>query len=122
MTIGPEPRIRILWRSSRRGTGHLPDEVVEEPERIVRAGAGLRVVLDAPGRDVEQPDALDGPVVEVHVGELGLPEVALEPLAGLAAHGEAVVLRGDRDAARAQVLDRMVGPAVAERQLEGLQA
>src|SRR3954451_7846854 len=99
MTIGPEPRTRILWRSSLRGMGLLDraDEVVEEPERVVRAGAGLGVVLDAAGGHVEQPDALDRPVVEVHVGQLRLPDVAREALARRAGDGEAVVLRGDGD-------------------------
>src|SRR4051794_10752348 len=122
MTIGPEPRIRILWRSSRRGTGQLPDEVVEEADRVVRAGPGLGVVLDAAGRDVEQADALDRAVVEVDVRELGLAEVALQALTGLSTHREPVVLRGDGDPSRAQVLHGVVGPAVAERQLEGLKA
>src|SRR3954453_21365386 len=97
MTIGPEPRIRILWRSSRRGTGQLPDEVVEQADRVVRAGPGLGVVLDAPGGDVEQADALDRPVVEVHVRELRLAEVRLQPLPGLTFDREAVVLGGDGD-------------------------
>src|SRR5262249_20263499 len=37
-------------------------------------------------------------------------------------HSEAVVLRGDVDPARLHVLHWMVGPAMAERQLEGLEA
>src|SRR5688572_12646801 len=123
MTIGPEPSTRIFWMSSRLGTGGLEqrDELVEQSERVVRAGARLRVVLDAPGRDVEQADALDRAVVEVHVRQLAGAEVGLDPLAGLPAHREAVVLRGDRDPARPQVLDGVVGAAVAERQLERLQ-
>jgi hypothetical protein len=56
------------------------------------------------------------------VGQLGLPQVGLQALAGLALDGEAVVLRRDRDAAVAQVFDRMVAAAVAEAQLERLQA
>src|SRR4051795_4928051 len=121
MTIGPEPSTRILWRSSLRGIGatsagrpdrvlrrtpgiapgEVGEELVEQPERVVRPRAGLRVVLHAAGGDVEQADALDRAVVEVHVGQLRLPEVRLQPLAGLAAHGEPVVLRGDGDAAGA---------------------
>jgi hypothetical protein len=79
------------------------------------------VVLDAAGGHVEQPQPLDGAVVEVHVRELGLAEVGLQPRAGLAPDREAVVLRGDRDAVGAQVLDRVVGAAVAERELERLE-
>ena len=61
--------------------------------------------------------ALDRAVVEVDVRELRLAEVGLQPLPGLAAHREAVVLRGDRDPAGAQVLDRVVAAAVAEGSL-----
>src|SRR5919112_6031945 len=123
MTIGPEPSTRILWRSSRLGMRRLDlaDELVEQPERVVRPRSRLRVVLHAAGGHVEQADALDRAVVEVHVRELGLAEVGLQPLPGLTAHREAVVLRGDRDPARAQVLDRVVAATVAERELERLQ-
>src|SRR3954453_6358264 len=116
MTIGPEPSTRILLRSSLRGI-EGPDEFVEEVEAVVRAGSGFRVVLDAAGGDVEQADALDRAVVEVHVGELGLAEVGLDDLTGLARDREAVVLGGDGDPSRPQVLDGVVGAAVAEREL-----
>src|SRR4051812_36300387 len=99
MTIGPEPSTRILWMSSLRGTVELPEKLVEQAERVVRSRSRLRVVLDAARWDVEQADALDRSVVEVHVRQLRLAEVAGQPLARLAAHGEPVVLRGDRDAA-----------------------
>ena len=56
------------------------------------------------------------------MGQLGGAELRLDPRAGLAGHGEAVVLRGDGDAAGGEVLDRVVGAAVPERELEGLQA
>src|SRR5438045_3742587 len=106
MTIGPEPRIRILWRSSRRGIDLL-QEAIEQVEAVVRAGAGLRVVLDRGAGNVEERQALDGPVVEVEVRELGGAEVGLpahrlvdvdRPAALGPQHREAVVLRGDLDA------------------------
>src|ERR671910_3544677 len=101
MTIGPEPRTRILWRSSLRGMARGPldlrDELVEQMHGVVRSRSGLGVVLHAAGGDVEQPEALDRPVVEVDVGQLGLAEVGLQPLPRLARDGEAVVLGGDRD-------------------------
>ncbi len=91
------------------------------PRLSVRARVGLRVVLHAGVVDVEQPEALDGPVVQVHVRQLGGAEVGLEATnAELAGHREAVVLRGDRDAAGGEVLDRVIGAAVAERELERL--
>src|SRR4051794_28687033 len=120
MTIGPLPSTRILWRSSLRGNEAL-QELVEEAEAVVRPRPRLGVVLHAAGRDVERPDALDRAVVEVDVGELDGADLRLDPLAGLARDREAVVLRGDGDPAGAQVLDRVVGAAVAERQLERLQ-
>src|SRR3712207_5080729 len=100
MTIGPEPRIMIRRRSSRRGTDGL-QEAVEEIQRVVRARAGLRVVLDGAARDVKQRESLDGAVVEVHVAEARLAEVGVpaDRLVGLdallavwAEHREAVVL------------------------------
>src|SRR5215217_8763075 len=116
MTIGPEPRTRILCRSSRLGTGvtsagrpdrglmvgpdivsgYLADELIEEAELVVRTRSGLGVILDAAGRDVEQANALDRSVIQVHVRELRLAQVASQALAGFALHREAVVLRSDR--------------------------
>ena len=89
------------------------------------------MVLDGRALDVEQRQALDRAVVEVDVGQLGGAEVGLpahrlvvvdRPRAARAEHREAVVLAGDLGAAGGQVLDRMVGAVVAERQLVGLQA
>ena len=91
------------------------------------ARAGLGVVLDGAAGDVAEHQALDRAVVEVQVRELGGAEVGLPAhrLVGLdpalavrAGDGEAVVLGGDVDPAGGQVLDRVVGAAVAERQLE----
>ena len=79
---------------------------------------------------VAEHEALDRAVVEVQVGQLGGAEVRLPAerlvalellLAVRAEHGEAVVLRRDVDLARLEVLDRVVGAAVAERQLERLE-
>src|SRR4051795_11788243 len=130
MTIGPDPRIRILWMSSLRGTDGL-QEAVELVEGVVRAGPGLGVVLHRRAVDLEQLEALDRAVVEVDVCQRGLPEVGLPAhgLVGLdaaAAVGrldrEAVILRGDLDLLSPQVLDGVVAAAMSERQLVGLQA
>src|SRR3954447_9495594 len=97
---------------------------------VVRAGAGLGVVLDRRRTDLLQYQALDRAVVEVEVRELGGAEVrlpanrlvALDPgLAPGAADREAAALGRDVDLPRRQVLDRVVGATVAERQLEGLE-
>src|SRR3954453_8537467 len=98
MTIGPEPRTRILFRSSRLGMLEPRDELVEEVEGVVRPRSRLRVVLDAAGGDVEQADPFDRAVVEVHVGELRLAEVGLDDLGWVGRcplDREAVVLRRD---------------------------
>src|SRR4051812_39366977 len=131
MTIGPEPRMRIFSMSSLRGMRlDLLKEPVEEVEAVVRAGPGLRVVLDRAARDVEEREALHRAVVEVEVrqlrgAEVGLPAhglVSVDRLLAVGAEdGEAVVLRGDLDTAGLEVLDRVVGAAVAEGELEGLQ-
>ena len=73
------------------------------------------MVLHAEGGALRRGDALDGAVVEVDVGDLGVGEAVV-------LDGEAVVLGGDLDAAGAQVLDRLVAAAVAEFQLEGFPA
>ena len=97
----------------------------------MRAGSGLRVVLDGGALDVPEPQPLDGAVVEVDVGQLGGAEVGLPAdrlvvvdrlRAVRAEHGEPVVLARDLGPSGRQVLDRMVGAVVAERELVGLEA
>ena len=65
-------------------------------------------------------------MAELGGAEVGLPAHRLVVLERARAVGpgdrEAVVLRGDLDPPGRQVLDRVVGAAVAERQLERLQA
>src|SRR4051794_37771087 len=104
MTIGPEPRTRILWMSSLRG--NYIDEAVEEVHGIVRTRARLRVVLRRGARNVFQDKPLHCPVVEIHVAELGSTEIRLPPdrlihfdslLATGPDHGETVVLARDVD-------------------------
>src|SRR5215211_4318067 len=120
----------MRWMSSLRGNEAL-QEAVEEVKRVVRAGAGLRVVLHRRRRDVAQHQPLDGPVVEIQLLELRGPEVGLPPdrlvridgpPAARPQHREAVVLRGDLDLAGLEVLDRVVRAAVAEGQLVGVEA
>ena len=90
-------------------------EPLEEVQGVVRSRRRFRVVLDGEGEALGRRHALDRAVVEVHVRDLG-------PGDGLVAHGEPVVLRRDLDHPGAQVLDRVVGAAVAELELEGLHA
>ena len=91
-------------------------EAIEQVERVVRPRRGLGVILHREGVQGRGRHALHRAVVEVHVGDLGAGDGAALP------HGEAVVLRGDLDALRAQVLDRVVGAAVPELELEGTHA
>ena len=97
------------------------------------AASGWYCTLNA-GR-VQQPQALDHAVVEVDVGDLrpgrirvskGAARAAAAPGGGSAGpghgHREAVVVAGDVHLAGAQVLDRLVHPAVPEAQLVGAQA
>src|SRR4029077_5277614 len=128
----PYPRCAAPPRSatSDRSFRQL-QKAIEEVAGVVRAGAGLRVVLDGAAGDVLQHEAFDSAVIEVEVGELRLAEVRLPAnrlvaLDGLVAAGaqdrEAMILRGDVDPARLQVLDRMVGAAMPEGELVGLEA
>src|ERR1043166_5456894 len=115
-TTNPQPPIPIpCFPALARDAGllHQLDEAAEVVLGVVRAGRGFGVVLD--GDDGEPPVAhpLDATVVEVDMRDLDLRGEAL----GL--DGEAVVVRGDLDAARAEVFDRLVAAAVAEAQLVG---
>src|SRR6266571_586608 len=116
--------------SSRLGIRQF-QEAIEQVAGVVRAGARLGVVLDGGSPNVLELEALDRAVVEVQVRELGGAEVGLpadrlvtlDPgLAMWPPDREAVVLRGDLDPPRGQILDRVVGATVAERQLERLEA
>src|ERR1700744_3960141 len=86
------------FRASRRGMAllHQYGELVEEVHRVVRARGGLGVVLDGERGPVDQADALDHAVVQVHVGDLGGPVRRAERLAGPGRH-----VRPAADACRA---------------------
>src|SRR6478609_1022035 len=129
MTIGPEPRMRIFSMSLRRG--NTLQEAVKQIQAVVGPRAGLGVVLNGPPRHVEQLEPLYRAVVEVDVRQRRLAEVRAPPnglvvrdrVGAVWTHrGETVVLGGDLHAAGVQVLDRMIGSPMSERQLERLQA
>src|SRR5215218_3904543 len=120
----------IFAMSSRLGIGDQLQEAIEQVARVVGTGPALGVVLDRAAGHVVEHEALHSAVVEVQVGELGGTEVrvpadrlvALDPRAAVRrADREAMVLGGDVDPARLEVLDRMVGAAVPERELEGVE-
>ena len=78
------------------------------------AGAGLRVVLHRKGRHFLAPQPLKRVVVEVPVGHLCHRLVQTPRV-----HGKPVVLAGNLNLARRQVLHRVVEAPVAELQLVG---
>ena len=128
--VGAPRHVRVAVASGGSHSTHASTKPIEQVQRVVRAWACLGVVLDAGARHVAQHESLDGAVVEVHVRQLGGAEVGLPPqrlvagdrvLAPGPDDGEAVVLGGDLDLAGREVLDGMVGTAVAERELEGLE-
>ena len=85
---------------------HL-DEALEQVVAVAGAGGGFGVVLDREGRPVLDPQALVGAVEQRDVADLDVLGQ------GLGVDHEAVVLAGDLDPAGGQVLDRVVGAAVA---------
>src|SRR6185437_10264270 len=94
---------------------HL-DEAVEEIVAVGRSRRGFRMVLHREGRLVGAAQALVGAVEQRDVGHL---DVLGQRLGNDA---EAVVLRRDLDLAGGQVLDRLVGAAMAALHLPGLAA
>src|SRR5208337_231040 len=93
---------------------HERSELIEEILTIVRAGGGFGVVLNAENRKPLVAHALGSLVIEIDVAELDV--------AGKRGRidREAVVLGGDLDPAGSLVTHRVIGPAMAELELERL--
>ncbi len=87
-------------------------EAVEEVARVVGAGRGLGVELHAHDGKLQGAQALEGAVVEVHVGGLHVRHA-------LDVHAEAVVLGADLDVAVELVQHRVVAAVVPELELAG---
>src|ERR1700752_4304627 len=140
MTIGPAPMIRMLSMSVRRGTlsagpglaaqrsfgrqlqlrlqapQHEVVEALEQRPQVVRSGTGFRMSLEAERRAVLEGNPLERAVEQRAVCRLHrLRERAL-------IDREAVILAGDVDAARLELLHRVVGAVVAELHLHGARA
>ena len=96
---------------------HQIDEIVEEVARIVWAGGGFGVVLDGKGFLALAKDSLVRVVVEVQVRQF---DVLIRKRVHIDA--EAVVLAGDFDLAGLEILDGVVGAAVAKLELVSLGA
>src|ERR1043166_2428674 len=91
---------------------HHLHEIAEQVERVVGAGGGFGVVLDGDGGLAAVAETFERLVVEIDVHVLDL---VLRQRVGI--DRKAVILRGDLDAAGAEVLDRMIAAAMAELQL-----
>ncbi len=74
----------------------------------------FRMVLDSEHRQLTVADPFDGPVVEVHVGNLKIGRSAHPRLVTL--HCEAVILRGDQDSPGSHLFYGMVSTAMAVRE------
>src|SRR5262249_46097286 len=116
MTIGPAPMMRMDLMSVRFGIRsarlcHQVHESLEEVVAVLRAGASLGVVLHGEDRLAFDAQALVAAVEERDVSHLHVARQALGDDA------EAMVLAGDLDLPSLNVLDRVVGAAMADRHL-----
>src|SRR5438876_1106203 len=134
MTIGPAPMIRIDWMSLRRGmqepreeneasyfrslgpTVDQIDEALEEIMTVLRAGRSLRMVLHREDRLALNLQPFVGIVEERDVRRSHAKRQG-----GRIDH-EAVILAGDFHLAGFQVLDWMIGAAMAMMHLHGASA
>ena len=118
---GPDHHDRgdVAAAGHRAAAGRQPIDATKRAKRcagILRAGRGFRVVLDREDRPAVDGEAFQRAVEE---GDVGGRDAAGQR-AGRDL--ETVVLAGDLDPPCRQLLDRMVGAAVAEGHLPGLGA
>ena len=99
------------------GSPYQLHEVVEQIVRIVRAGRGLGVILDAEDRLVAMAETFQRLVVQVDVREL---DFVLVERVGV--HREAVIVRGDLHFVRDLVQHRMIRAAMSELEFVGFAA
>src|SRR5207253_8081290 len=98
---------------------------------VMRTRRRFGMVLDGERREVETTQSLQGPVVEVPVRQRDTAELAVNdrrrgrnaagrrslPAPTSRIHRESVVVRRDLDAARLEILDRLVDAPVSEPEL-----
>src|ERR1051326_1395031 len=101
--------VRLGIRSAR--LFHQVDEPLEEVVAILRSRTGLRMVLHGEDRLALDSQSFVAAVEERDMCHLYVPGQALGD------HTEAVVLAGDLDPARLDVLHGMIGAAMANRHL-----
>ena len=78
----------------------------------MRAGRSFRMILHAEDRQLLVAHSLDRTVIQIDVRYLHIRRKRV------AVDGESVILRSDGHFARAQILYRLIGPAMAEFQFE----
>src|SRR5947209_18155857 len=109
--MGPEPMIRMRWRSLRLGILWLPihelNEFVEQVMRIVWAGSRFRMILHAEYGVMSMSKTFERLVVQIDVGDFELVEVER-----IGVHREAMIVRSDFDLLRDFIANRMVGAAM----------
>ena len=79
MTIGPEPMIRMRWRSFAAASVSAcspssHDKIVEQIVRIVRAGRGFGMILHAEHRLAAMTEAFERLVVQIDVRDFDIVE------------------------------------------------
>src|SRR5271165_5363908 len=114
MTMGPAPMIRMLSRSVRLGIlVHQRDKPLKQIVTVLWTRARLGMVLHRKYRLTDDPQAFVAVVEQRNVGRLN-------PLrqTGRIDH-KSMVLASNLDLAGGEVLDRVVGAAVAARHLAG---
>ena len=94
---------------------HHGEKLVEKIAAVMRSRCGFRVVLHGESRTVFQPDAFDGVIIEVHVGDFRIRRIPH----GNWIHAETVVLRSDLANAGDEVFNGMVESPVSMVHLEG---
>src|SRR5215467_6114619 len=94
---------------------HHLHEVLEQIVRVMRAGAGLRVILHAEQRQIAMAQALERRVVQIYVRQL---DFGLRQRVGI--DGKIVIVRGNLDFAGAKLLHRMIAAVMPELELVGL--
>src|SRR5919204_1776144 len=129
MTIGPDPMTATVPISERLGNGRSQgagggpvDEGGQGGAGVMRPGPGLGMELERRNVEVAQREPLDRAVVERRVRDRARAERRRELASGVrAADGEAVVLRRHEDTARLEVEHGVVGAAMPEAELVGLE-
>src|SRR3954447_9636892 len=107
MTIGPDPMIRIEWRSSRLGIrppAHDRVELVEQISAVVRPGPCFGMMFDAEAALAHYLHSFADAVVEVDMRHAGL---FAERAERVGVDREVVILARDLDPAGADVAHRM---------------